>query len=262
MDRGFKAAALTLPLLCATLAGCVFNPFEPEPRPTITATLDVDAYDSDGDGRTDGVVILLNSAGRVGEPGRTIAPFVGHEVVLTRNGDANVTVFRDPERLVHPGSAGVGSLDIQQPIYILGLPGNNRIVVNLSKSYTYQDRPFEAYFQRAFNVTVEQFRDTEVDGTVLVQPYRSEPAGPEDGFRIEIRGSSKAPFPRSEITVRINENVRQDLYRDAARTELIAEGEQISNGDQFFVRGLVRQENRIDVRIRDTLKFADRVDLQ
>lgn len=236
-------------LLVSGLAGCVFQPFEEPPAPQISAAFSVTFYDSDANDLTDGIKVVLSSARKT--PGaEPIDSFVGNEFLLLRDGDANVSFFADPERV----RDRVRTLDVGKPLYILGYPGSNLITVNLSKTFTYKERPFEAFLERDFSVPVQELRDTEVDGVLEVQPYDHDANGRSDGLQMELRGSTRAPsYALSEVRVEIN-GIRREIFSDGSRapeTEL-QDDDSIRNGVQFFVAGQTG-ENRLEVAIRATV---------
>lgn len=230
-----RAPALALLLLPLLLAGCTspFTPYPTSPLPEVRAVIDVAPYDSDENGQTDGIRLRLRSA-------QPAPPLVGSDAVLFRNGDGNVTVWkcsqRETIRCAGPGNRGILSWDVNEDIFIRGLPGANRISVMVRERYEFNT-----------TVRVQETRDTEVWAVFEARPYDSDGNRTADGIEINLLDSDKAPFAAGEIAVYLNQ-VRQPVYSDPRRVQ---ESTGLVRGGKVFVDGFIG-DNRLEVVLRAT----------
>jgi hypothetical protein len=161
-------------------------------------------------------------------------------VVIDRNGDTNVTVWRCQEReeLICPAkNRGILSWDVAETIYIRGLPGPNRLNIVVRERFVYNT-----------TLRLDETRDTEVWAALQARPYDSDGNRTNDGIEIALLDSDKAPFPAGEVVVRVNQVV-QPVFTDARRQFEFAN--QWGRGSRLFVDGIAG-ENRVEVFIRAT----------
>jgi hypothetical protein len=224
-----------LALLALLLAGCA-SPLTPVTTfngPEIRASFEVHAYDSDGDNATDGIALRLLSA-------TPPPPLVGSDVVIDRNGDTNVTVWRCAERdaRVCQSNRGILSWNTGETIYIRGVPGANRLNVAVRERFVYNT-----------TLRVDATRDTEVWAVLNVRPYDSNGNGTADGFEVSLTASDKAPFQAGEVHI-LENKVDMPVFRDPQR--LAPFTGQWNPGTSLYVKGLVIGENRVEVFLRAT----------
>lgn len=229
-----SAALLAALPLAVALAGCTspFTNVTTSPLPEVRAAFARQAYDSDGNGRTDGIAITLLSA-------RPPPPLVGSDAVLERNGDTNVTTWRCAEREAElcESSRGILSWDVGETIHIRGLAGVNRLQITVRERFVYNT-----------TLRVDETRDTEVWAVMEARAYDSNGNGTDDGVEISLLDSDKAPFEEPEVRVLVNE-VEVPLFRDPRR---LAEFDgSWARGTKLFVDGFIG-ENRVEVFLRAT----------
>jgi len=215
------------------LAGC--TTFEGQPAPVLAevrAVIQVQAYDSDHNGLTDGIALKLNST-------RPNPPLVGSDTILERNGERNVTVWRCPEREARlcDGNKGVLSWDVGETIYIRGIPGEDKLRI------TVRDR-----FTQDTTVPVNETRDTEVWAVLRVEPYDRDGNHTNDGLRVALVATDKAPFDAGEMQVQLNQ-VAVPVFRDPDR-KVVFTGRLVV-GAQVFVDGFIGP-NHAEVFLRQT----------
>lgn len=231
------AILLSLAMLALALAGCTspFTPTTTSDLPEVRAAFTVTPYDSDGNGASDGIAVKLRSA-------QPPPPLVGSDVVIERNGDRNVTVWRCPQRNpdLCEGNRGVLSLIADETVYMRGVQGSTRLNVIVRERFVYNT-----------TVAIAENRDTEVWAVVRATPYDSNGNQTNDGLVLELVDTDKAPFRAGEVRVLLNQ-VQVPVFNDARRLQEF-------NGDwrrgtKLFVDGFLG-ENRVDVYLRAT-KYA------
>lgn len=231
----WSAALATLALFTA---GCAspFNPPTSSPLPEVRANFAVVPYDSDGNGQTDGIQVTLRTA-------QPQPPLVGSDVIIDRNGDTNVTVWRcaqrEPLRCGGEGNRGILSWDVGESIYIRGLPGPNRLNFQVRERFVYNT-----------TVRVNETRDTEVWAAFVVRPYDSNGNRTNDGLEINLINSDKAPFRNDEVRVLINQ-VEQTTFTDGGRIVEFTSGGSFIRGSRLFSDGFPG-ENRVTVFVKAT----------
>jgi hypothetical protein len=241
------AACLALLVLALPLAGCAspFTAYSTFSGPEVSAKFAVRPYDSDGDNLTDGIALTLLSASPP-------PPLVGSDVQITRNGDANVTVWQCPQRdqRLCLSNRGILSWDTSQTVYIRGVPGINRLNVAVRERFVYNT-----------TVRVDELRDTEVWAVFSCPPPPPPPGGTEqrceydsngngtlDGIRIGLVNSDKAPFAASEVKVLLNK-VEVPVFTDPRR--LVPFTGQWNVGTPLFVKGYIGQDH-LEVVVKAT----------
>lgn len=236
MRRSAGPPAALAVLLCLLVAGCASPLTAPTSfaGPEVRAAFDVRPYDSDGDKLTDGIALKLLSA-------TPPPPLVGSDVIIDRNGDKNVTVWRCPEREARicpeTFNVGVGSWNTGETLYIRGLPGANRLNIAVKERFVYNT-----------TLRVDTTRDTEVWAVLGVRPYDSNGNGTADGLELSLTASDKAPFSSGEVRVLLNK-VEVPVFRDPTR--LAPFTGQWNTGTSLFVKGFIG-ENSVEVFLRAT----------
>lgn len=226
-------AALALLLLTLTLAGCTtFTPYTTSNLPEVRATFSVEAYDSDANNRTDGIAIKLLSS-------QPPPPLVGSDVIFDRNGDTNVTVWRCPQRdsRLCQSNRGLLSWDVNEFIYLRGLPGINRLQLAVRERFIHNT-----------SLQVDETRDTEVWAVIHAAEYDSDGNGTKDAIEVSLVDSDKAPFAANEVEVLVNK-VPQTLFTNSRLTSVF-EGSWL-RGQKLFIDGFAGV-NRLEVFVKAT----------
>jgi hypothetical protein len=230
---------LGLALLCLLATGCA-SPLTPPTTfqgPEVRAVIEVRPYDSDGNNLTDGIALTLRSA-------QPSPPLVGSDVIIDRNGDTNVTVWRCASRearLCGAGTRGILSWDVGETEYIRGLPGLNRLNVAVRERFVYNT-----------TVSVDETRDTEVWAVLDARPYDSNGNRTNDGIEVSLINTDKGPFARGEVRILINK-IEVPVFREPSR--LVEFNSQWNRGTRLYVKGFIG-ENHVEVQLRATLMEA------
>ncbi|HEV8359300.1 MAG TPA: hypothetical protein VGR28_02480 [Candidatus Thermoplasmatota archaeon] len=229
------ALAMVLGLLSLALAGCTtFSGTTTSTLPEVRASFTVRPYDSDGNGKTDGIALTLRSA-------QPPPPLVGSDAVIQRNGDDNVTVWRCAQRSIDlcQGNRGVLSWIADETVYIRGVAPTTRVNVIVRERFVYNT-----------TVQVEENRDTEVWAVLRATPYDSDGNQTNDGLLLELVQTDKAPFLPGEVAVRLNQR-DVTIFTDPRRTVEFQGNAQWRAGTKLYVDAFLG-DNRVEVFLRAT----------